>query len=154
MKGRTSLYLDLDLIDQLIKDGWNVSALMSEALDIVCSPDWEDMRVMMRINLMEKRREEIKNDLSALRNRTAALELEDTRLSESIVSTKSDWEIAKRTTRLSGYIKSLNQIIIATLYHIPEIEETAKDILPRIKELNPDFDLLTHIDRLRTVMEY
>jgi len=153
-KARTSLYLDKERIAQLIEEGWNVSALLSEALDLVCTPDWEDMRVMLKIKLMENRREEIDKEISTMRIRFDLLEEEDTRLLKSIGQIKEDWEVAKRTTRLRDYVQSLNRIIIANMYHYPEIEVAAEDIIKRIKELNPDFDLHTHMDRLRVVMEY
>jgi len=34
-KGRTTLYLDKELVSQLIEEGWNVSSVVSEALELV-----------------------------------------------------------------------------------------------------------------------
>jgi hypothetical protein len=153
-KGRTTLYLDKELIGKLIEDGWNVSALVSEALELVYSPDWEDMRILTKINIMENRKEEIEKELKILTLRTEALRVEDERLARNIDDTKTEWELTKRTTRLSGYITSLNHIIIVSMYDIEEIKSSAKDILDKIYELNPDFDLESHIMRFKTVMEY
>lgn len=153
-KGRTSLYLDRELVTRLVADGWNVSSLVTEALELVDTPEWEDVRILAKIKLLETRKEEVEKELYNSKRRIKALEIENTRLTKDVIQVKEDWEIIKRTTRMQEYIQTLNRVVISAMYNVDEIKISARELIPKIIELNPDFDIYAHVDRLRTVMEY
>lgn len=152
-KVRTSLYLDKEKLDELLKRRIvkNISETVNELLDRLLVADMEEVIVEGKLMYLDETIahtkvliEETKVELERLQKRLVSLE-------EQKVAIQRDWEAAQDTVVLVKHIRRLNEVIIVSEYDEVAVREAAKEIIRAITKLNPSFDLHQHITRLKQI---
>lgn len=151
--GTSSVYIDLDKAEELSKKGLTVSMITQAAISLALTDDFEDLAVEMRLdeldNKIEKLRVEIAGYGMKLEVKQELLERYTSQKNELI----AEREEARDTVILAKYIRSLNQVIIASGYDESIVEETAGDLITKIVKVNPHFSLTSHVKRFKRIMD-
>lgn len=152
--GTTSVYVDLDKAEEIGKKGFTVSQVVQTAMNLVLSDDFEDINVELRLKDLNDHIEKVKVEIAECE---VKLELKRTlleRFTEQKETIENEWEAAKDTVVLAKHVRSLNQVIIASGYDVEVVRETAHELLEKIVEVNPQFDLDRHVKRFKDIMSF
>lgn len=151
--GTSSVYIDLDKAEELSKKGLTVSMITQAAISLALTDDFEDLAVEMRLDELDSKIEKLRVEIAGYGMK---LEVKQ-ELLERFTSQKSELiaerEEARDTVILAKYIRSLNQVIIASGYDETIVEETAGDLISKIVRVNPHFSLTSHVQRFKRIMD-
>lgn len=132
--------------------GWNISAICQAAIDEILSGDNEDLLYSLRLRRVEDeiailnlKIYELSSILESSKQRVIYLQGQQDEM-------KKEWEKTKYTVRMTQLVTQLNKIAWAADYNIVIVEDTGKDIIQKIKELNPAFDVVKQVQRFRMLM--
>ncbi len=150
--GTTSVYVDLDLCEELEEKGFTISQLANSALKIIGTEDFDDVAVEMRLTALDEQICEIEAYVTQLKSQLEWKEKQLEFLREQRETTITDWQLARDTVMVTRYVKSINQIIIACGYDKEMVEEMAAKHLEKLLRVNPTFNLERHIARFKKIM--
>ena len=151
-KKSITLYLDEYLIEDLRGRNYNISLLCNETLRTYVETGYEDVEYatkIMAVNELidERQKAVIQAELVLQRKRDEY---------NSMVQRKNELEVehaeTERIIKVSRLLKELNKIIISSKYDILQVSEAGRELIDRIVELSPQFNLDTHVARLKRVM--
>jgi predicted nucleic acid-binding Zn-ribbon protein len=145
--------VDKSKVQRAIELGWNISAICQAAIDEVLSGDSEDLLYAIRLRRIEDEIATLKlkvyemtGSLNASQDRVEYLQGQRDEM-------KIEQEKTKYTVRMTQLITQLNKIAWAAEYNVDIIEETGKDVIQKIKELNPSFDVKKQVQRFKMLMQ-
>lgn len=151
-KKAVTLYLDEDCVAELKSRNYNISYLCNKTLETYVNEDFDDVAIAARLAAMEERSADLKFAMERkyieYQHAKTVYELEIVRQE----TFKEECREAKKTLLLSRIIRELNSNIIATDFNIVSVEISCEELIKRIKEMSPYFDLETHITRLKNVL--
>lgn len=145
VKRTTSVYVDPDQVKRIQDMGLDLTTITNKALEIVDSDDFADVAVEMRLRIVDDVINSTKEEILRTEIRLGHLK---ERLTTTLVKRETilvDWETTKKTVMLSRYMYQLNLATIAAQYDTVTVKESAKDIIERIREINPLFDIEIHV---------
>lgn len=148
----TSVYVNRDQVERLRDLGLDLSGVTNKALEIIDSDEFADVAVEMRLKINEDLIGSTREEILRLETRLVHLRQRLTTAVERQTEIKTEWEITKRTVILSRYMYQLNLAIIAANYDTVTISESAKQIIEKIVEINPQFQLDAHVTGFRKEM--
>lgn len=151
-KKAVTLYLDEDCITELKSRNYNISYLCNKTLETYVNEDFDDVAIAARLAAMEERSADLKFTMERkyIEYQHAKTVYEaDIARQEAF---KEECLEAKKTLLLSRIIRELNSNIIATDFKTYTVSVTCEELIKRIKELSPYFDLETHVTRLKNVL--
>ncbi len=149
----SSVYIESDLVEQLAKKGLSLSQVAQAAVKLVLSDDFEDIAVEMRMSMLDDRIRKLKVDLTELNFQVEVKKKQLEYMEKERERTEVEWKKARQTAVLTRYIRSLNQVIIASGYDPSLVKEMAGDTIQKILKVNPTFDLEKHIIRFKKAMD-
>jgi hypothetical protein len=145
--------VDKDKALRVMELGWNLSALCRVAIDEALSGDNEDLLYAIRLHRVE---DEITLLKLKIYEMTGILEASQKRieyLQGHRAEMEADWEKTKYTVRLTKLVTTLNNISFAAEYNMVIIEEIGREVIQKIKELNPSFDTVRQVQRFKMLMQ-
>lgn len=151
-KGTTSVYVDQEQVKRIRDMGLDLTSITNKALDIVDSDEFADIAVEMRLKLNEDLINSTREEILRLETRLIHLRQRLSGAIDKQTEIRVEWEQTKQTVMLSRYMYQLNLAIIAANYDIVTVGESAKQIVEKIVEINPQFTLSVHIEGFRKVM--
>lgn len=151
-KGTTSVYVDKDQVERIKGMGLDLTSITNKALEIVDSDEFADVAVEMRLKINEDVINQTREEILRLETRLGYLRqrLETSTVRQTEILT--EWETTKKTVMLSRYMYQLNMAIIAAQYDVITIKESAKDVIGKIIEINPMFQIDVHVTGFRKEM--
>lgn len=149
----SSVYIESELIEQLTKKGLSLSQVAQTAVKLVLSDDFEDIAVEMRMTMLDDRIRKLEVDLSELNFQVEVKMKQLEYMKKEREKTEVEWKKARQTAVLTRYVRSLNQVIIASGYDQSLVKEMAGDTIQKILKVNPTFDLEKHITRFKKAMD-
>ena len=149
----SSVYIESELIEQLAKKGLSLSQVAQAAVKLVLSDDFEDIAVEMRMSMLDDRIRKLEVDLSELNFQVEVKMKQLEYMKKERERTEVEWKKARQTAVLTRYVRSLNQVIIASGYDQSLVKEMAGDTIQKILNVNPTFDLEKHIIRFKKAMD-
>lgn len=149
----SSVYIESELVEQLAKKGLSLSQVTQAAVKLVLSDDFEDIAVEMRMSMLDDRIRKLKVDLAELNFQVEVKMKQLEYMEKERERTEVEWKKARQTAVLTRYIRSLNQVIIASGYDPSLVKEMAGDTIQKILKVNPTFDLEKHITRFKKAMD-
>jgi hypothetical protein len=145
--------VEKDKVQRVLDLGWNLSALCRAAIDEALSGDNEDLLYAIRLRRMED--EIVENELK-IHELSSILESSQKRmdyLRSQRDEMKTEWEKTKYTVRLTQLVNQLNRVSWAADFNLAIIEDTGKEIIQKIKELNPAFDVARQVQRYKLLVQ-
>ena len=115
----SSVYIESDLVEQLAKKGLSLSQVTQAAVKLVLSDDFEDIAVEMRMSMLDDRIRKLKVDLTELNFQVEVKKKQLEYMEKERERTEVEWKKARQTAVLTRYVRSLNQVIIASGYDHP-----------------------------------
>ena len=151
-KKAVTLYLDEECISELKSRNYNISYLCNKTLETYINEDFDDVAIAAKLAAMEERIADLK---LTMEHKFVEYELSKV-LYEKEIKRSEEFKLecleARKTLILSRIIRELNSNIIAVDFNIVGVEASCKELIKRINELSPYFDLATHITRLKNVL--
>jgi hypothetical protein len=145
--------IDKSKAQRVIDLGWNLSAICRAAIDEILSGDNEDLLYSLRLRRVE---DEVATLNLKIHEMTSILEASRQRieyLQGQRDEMKKEWEKTKYTVRMTQLITQLNKISWAADYNLVIIEDMGKEVVTKIKELNPAFDVVRQVQRFKMLMQ-
>ena len=149
----SSVYIESELIEQLAKKGLSLSQVAQAAVKLVLSDDFEDIAVEMRMSMLDDRIRKLEVDLSELNFQVEVKMKQLEYMKKEREQTEVEWKKARQTAVLTKYVRSLNQVIIASGYDQSLVKEMAGNTIQKILKVNPTFELEKHIIRFKKAMD-
>lgn len=148
----TSVYVNPDQVQRIREMGLDLSSITNKALDIIDSDEFADLAVEMRLKLNEDLINTTREEILRLETRLIHLRQRLTNAIEKQTDIQVEWERTKQTVMLSRYMYQLNMAIIAADYDTVTVSESAKQIIEKVVEINPQFQLDVHVKGFRSAM--
>lgn len=152
VKKAVTLYLDTDTVDELKSRKYNISLLCNNTLKVYTSEDFDDIAIAARLAAMDERISDLELDMKRRYvefERAKSVYDNEVKLQESF---KEECLEAKRTLILSRMIRELNSNIIAVEFDVGSVQLSCAELIKRIEELSPFFNLETHVTKLKNVL--
>lgn len=149
----TSVTLDSDTVDKLKAHGLSVSGFARNALNAVVSEGFDDYLVTLKLKMIEENLAAVHNEYNACQERMQYLQHKLSSLKEIHDRTVKEHEEAMTVGKLSLLVQQLNKAIIMSSFDAEETANRAHQTIAEMMVLNPDFNLTTHIQRLRAVID-
>ena len=151
-KKNVTVYLDEETVDELKAKNYNISFLCSETLKTYVSEEFSDIELVAKLAAMDTAMNDLKVTLVQKQ-----LEYDHARrnydtLAQRREQLKIDFEEAQNTLRVSRLVRELNKSIIALEFNESSITTVCANILTKIYELSPQFNLTTHIARFKAII--
>ena len=125
----SSVYIESELVEQLAKKGLSLSQVAQAAVKLVLSDDFEDIAVEMRMSMLDDRIRKLEVDLSELNFQVEVKMKQLEYMKKERERTEVEWKKARQTAVLTRYVRSLNQVIIASGYDQSLVKEMAGDTI-------------------------
>lgn len=151
----TTLNLDEDDVEELKRRGMhNISEVARRAISATLSDYFDDVEIFLKMNMIEDNIEKIDDMLFAFNRKSNNLNKRKEALQYQYENLKSEHEAIQRTTKLSSLIQRLNSQIVTNKFNHELTITTSQDMLTQIINLNPKFDLPSHIERMKVILDY
>lgn len=154
MKRNTSVTLEEGDKEKIRSMGISVSSFTQKAVEILLSEGYDDYRAVMKVKLLEEDIENAEAEIAACRKRMEQLEPIIETLKSLHTTAQEELEISRTTGKLAKLTQKLNKGIILHMYDEGVIEEKCASIISEMRQINPEFDLTKHIQRLMKIMGY
>jgi hypothetical protein len=143
-RSKTTIYLDSDLAEALKeKTGMSISSICRLAMEMFASHEMDDVTFNLKLSMLDVERQNL------LKQREHCnIKLEE--LDELTDGIKFKYGEIKKRNRMQGLIQHLNGELITFCY---DSERINMDNVREIIEMNPDFDLVKHIERFKKIVE-
>lgn len=153
-KGRRTLWCDIGKLKELEDRGFgSVSDVIDRIADTLLSEEYDDIATQLRLQILDNKIYETRVKLAEFRLAIAASEHDIVEFERMKVDTIKQWEYTKNTVRRTQHIKRLNRVIVAGEYDIHVVQETGKEIISNIMEIDPEFNLQAHVSRLKSILK-
>ena len=151
----TTLNLDEDDVEELKRRGMhNISEVARRAISATLSDYFDDVEIFLKMNIVEDNIEKIDDMVFAFNRKINNLNKRKEALVYQYEDLKSEHEAIQRTTKLSSLIQRLNSQIVTNKFNHDITITTSQDMINQILELNPKFDLIAHIERMKVILDY
>ena len=151
----TTLNLDEDDVEELKKRGMhNISEVARRAISATLSDYFDDVEIFLKMNMLEDNIEKIDDMVFAFNRKINNLNKRKESLLYQYENLKSEHEVIQRTTKLSSLIQRLNSQIVSNKFDPTITITTSQDLITQILQLNPKFDLISHIERMKVILDY
>lgn len=149
-KSRIWLYCDTEKSREIDNLGINHSDLHEFIMDLVLSEELYDYTYEYQIHTIK---ELIAKQIMIVRKGEEYLEaqqIELERLKARLKELQTEYEEFDATLELGKYIGRLNRVVVTSEYDPAAVYESAKTLVEKIKDINPNFDLVSHCKLLKS----
>lgn len=147
-----NIYVDEEIVDAMKERKYNISFLFNETMKLYINENYDEIEIAARLSALDEILRNMKVDVdrkyleyeAELGKYNAVLERRTTMHEEFIE--------AQRTLRLSRIIRELNSVIISCEFDVDVIKESCSDMVKRIRDMSPYFNLEKHVARLKNTL--
>lgn len=151
----TTLNLDEDDVEELKRRGMhNISEVARRAISATLSDYFDDVEIFLKMNMVEDNIEKIDDMVFAFNRKINNLNKRKEALIHQYENLQNEHEAIQRTTKLSSLIQRLNSQIVTNNFSSDITLTTSQAMINQILELNPKFDLESHIERMKVILDY
>lgn len=152
MKAIKSVSVDDDLWDSAISAGYSPSQLMQVVLELVNSENMDYFKYDVQFAILEKRIESQKIKMEETRQLMEAQKVELYMLEMQLDRLQDEYIDSTASLELSRLYSNINQVAAISDFNYTTVVGSCSTTLARIKELNPDFDLQSHLNTLKSLI--
>ena len=152
MRHNTSIVIEDGVVDSLRDLGYTLSGFTQTAVDVLLSEGFDDFAMALKLKLLEQEELDIDEEIIKSEARIAYLRRQKQRVEELRGIVHRNYEAAKASAVTCNLIDKLNHAIIMSGYDIESVKKTNKDTINELKNLNKDFDLARHIERIKKLV--
>lgn len=152
-KKSTSVSIEPWKLEQLSKMGLSLTRIVDNAVDSIVTGEMEDVAVSAQISMMEQEIADLRQEIFSTEHRLVLARQRLLNLQDRRSTIEIEWERAKVTSRVARLMRKLNFVIIGSRYHLPTIRIAGSDIIDELESLVNGFNIESHVDRLKYVMD-
>lgn len=152
MKAIKSVSVDEDLWESAVESGFSPSQLMQIVLELVDSENMDYFKFDVQFAVIKDRIESQKIKLEETRQLMEAQTIELKMLEMQLERLQDDYIESEAELELSRLYSNVNQVAAVSDFNIDIVEKSCSQTISRIKTLNPEFDLVSHISTLRSLI--
>ena len=152
MKVRKSVSVDEDLWETALEDGFSPSQLMQVVLELVNSDNLDYFKFDVQFAIMTDRIELQKKKINETRHLMEAQRVELRMLEMQLERLQDDYIDNNASLELSRLYSNINQIAAVSDFNVETVKHSCEKTISRIMELNPNFDLVSHVETLKTLI--
>jgi chromosome segregation ATPase len=115
---------------------------------------FDDTSLLIRAEALEKKNEAMTEEANTLRTKLDSLLQQIEENNTTITEIKDRARLIQRTNKLGKLTTTLNKQLVSYHFDVEYIEEMCADIIEEIKSIKPDFDLPSHVDRMKIVLGF
>lgn len=152
MKSIKSVSVDEDLWESAVESGFSPSQLMQIVLELVNSENMDYFKFDVQFAVIKDRIESQKIKLEETRQLMEAQTIELKMLEMQLERLQGDYIESEAELELSRLYSNINQVAAVSDFNIDIVEKSCSQTISRIKTLNPNFNLESHIKMLRSLI--
>ena len=115
--------------------------LCRDAIKVWLHPDNADLRHSMRMERIREKHDLLLKEKTYVEKRLPLIEKALIRYEEMLKNEEESYEVAKRTTILNSYMVKISEGIILSNFDHNVVKDKYPELIAKIKELNPYFEI-------------
>ena len=152
MKVIKSVSVDEDLWEAAMDSGFSPSQLMQIVLELVDSENMDYFKFDVQFAVIKDRIESQKIKVEETRQLMEAQAIELKMLEMQLERLQDDYIESEASLELSRLYSNVNQVAAVSDFNVDIVEKSCSQTISRIKMLNPEFDLESHIFTLKCLI--
>lgn len=152
MKVIKSVSVDDDLWEAAMDSGFSPSQLMQIVLELVDSENMDYFKFDVQFAVIKDRIESQKIKVEETRQLMEAQAIELKMLEMQLERLQDDYIESEASLELSRLYSNINQVAAVSDFNVDIVEKSCSQTISRIKMLNPEFDLESHIFTLKCLI--
>jgi hypothetical protein len=152
MKVIKSVSVDEDLWEAAMDSGFSPSQLMQIVLELVDSENMDYFKFDVQFAVIKDRIESQKIKVEETRQLMEAQAIELKMLEMQLERLQDDYIESEASLELSRLYSNINQVAAVSDFNVDIVEKSCSQTISRIKMLNPEFDLESHIFTLKCLI--
>lgn len=152
MKVIKSVSVDEDLWEAAMDSGFSPSQLMQIVLELVDSENMDYFKFDVQFAVIKDRIESQKIKVEETRQLMEAQAIELKMLEMQLERLQDDYIESEASLELSRLYSNINQVTAVSDFNVDIVEKSCSQTISRIKMLNPEFDLESHIFTLKCLI--
>lgn len=155
MGNKTStVYLDEDDVAEFKARNLNISNAARTAMRTILETGFDDIATMLRVSTIDRELTSLEGDLNTLNKHKYLLIYKQKKLIETRDNLLTNMKAIQTSNRISELTQVLNKHIIDSRFDSISIAAEFPDMIVELEQLNPNFNIVTHIERLKIVLDF
>ena len=155
MGNKTStVYLDEDDVAEFKARNLNISNAARTAMRTILETGFDDIATMLRVSTIDRELTSLEGDLNTLNKHKYLLIYKQKELIETRDNLLTNMKAIQTSNRISELTQVLNKHIIDSKFDPISIAAEFPDMIVELEQLNPNFNIVTHIERLKIVLDF
>jgi|LGOV01.1.fsa_nt_gb hypothetical protein len=153
-KTTSTVYLDEDDVREFREKGFNISETARIAMRTILETGFDDIATMLRVSAIDRELTSLEGDLNTLNKHKYLLIYKQKELTETRDNLVINMKAIQTSNRISELTQVLNKHIIDSKFDSESIASEFPDIIIELEQLNSNFNIVTHIERLKIILDF